>query len=84
MPVFRGGDQNRIDVGSCQQLTKIDQLGNATDYFYDARGRLTDVWLPAVDDGTTEAVDPARPGQRASTHYVRGWEHLWVKWTPHP
>ncbi|HKY92155.1 MAG TPA: cytochrome P450 [Nevskiaceae bacterium] len=28
------------------------------------------------------AVDPARPGQRASTHYVRGWEHLWVKWTP--
>ncbi len=29
------------------QETKIDQMGLATDYFYDASGHLTDVWLSA-------------------------------------
>lgn len=33
-----------------QQVTKIDQQGIATDYFYDISGRLTDVWQPAVAD----------------------------------
>jgi RHS repeat-associated protein len=33
-----------------RQETKIDQMGNATDSFYDLAGRLTDVYLPAVAD----------------------------------
>lgn len=40
--------KGRAKIG--QQVTKIDQEGIATDYFYDISGRLTDVWQPAVAD----------------------------------
>lgn len=28
------------------------------------------------------AVDPSRDSERMLSHYTRGWEHLWVRWTP--
>lgn len=44
---------------AARQETKIDQLGNATDYFYDQAGRLTDVYLPEVTDALNG--NPSRP-----------------------
>jgi YD repeat-containing protein len=39
----------------------IDQLNQATDDYSDLAGRLTDVYLPAVTDGSTSSTTPVRP-----------------------
>ena len=64
-------EQVRVQVADGQwvagsQVTKIDTMGNATDCFCDALGRLTDVWQPAVLD-----ADPASAtsGQTVRPHW---------------
>jgi YD repeat-containing protein len=52
---------HNIQTITGRQETRIDQLGRATEYFYDAAGRLTDVYLPPVDDALTVSTELVRP-----------------------
>ena len=47
-----------------RHVVKVDAMGRETHELYDAAGRLTDVWLPAVDDASVAGTLLVRPHWR--------------------
>ena len=60
-----------------REVTKVDAIGVATESFYDAAGRLTDVWQPPVAYQSTDPITAAvtsPPGSTAQPHWQYGYD----------